>query len=332
MSTVALGRVTIDHALDGAATRTLAEDALDGLTAPFKQIAPKHFYDSRGSALFERICELPEYYPTRTERAILERDADRIVAGSGAGELVELGSGSASKTRLLLDAMANAGLLARYVPMDVHEGSVRASAERLVVEYPGLAVHGLIGDFERHLERLPPPAARRVVAFLGGTIGNFRPGSRRRFLRTIAELLRPEDHLLLGTDLVKDRATLLAAYDDAAGVTAAFNRNILRVLNRELGADFEPDSFEHVALYDERNAWIEMRLRATRPQTVVLPAIDLTIDFAGGEDLLTEISAKFTRERLAADLSAAGLELVGWFTDPRDWFALSLSRPLSAGR
>jgi L-histidine N-alpha-methyltransferase len=325
MSALAPHPITIDHALDAAA-RTLAEDALDGLTAPLKQVAPKYFYDGRGAALFDEICELPEYYPTRTERAILEAQADRIVASSHVGELVELGSGSATKTRLLLDAMHRAGLLRRYIPVDVHEASVRASAEQLISEYERLSIHGLIGDFERHLDRLPSPSARRLVAFLGGTIGNFRPGSRRRFLRTIAELLRPEDRLLLGTDLVKDRGTLIRAYDDAAGVTAEFNLNMLRVLNRELGADFDPGAFEHVVLYDERNDWIEMRLRAKRPQAVTVRAIDLSVDFAAGEDLLTEISAKFTRERLEADLAAAGLELTDWFTDERGWFALSLAR------
>jgi L-histidine N-alpha-methyltransferase len=319
--------IWVDHALDGEASRTLADDALDGLTAPLKQLAPKHFYDARGAALFDAICELPEYYPTRTERAILEREADRIIASSGAGELVELGSGSATKTRVLLDAMARAGLLVRYVPVDVAERPLRESAERLLKEFPGLTVHGLIGDFERHLDRLPPAQARRLVAFLGGTIGNFRPGSRRRFLRTIAALLGDEDRLLLGTDLVKDRATLVAAYDDAGGVTAEFNKNMLRVLNRELGANFELDQFAHVALYDERNQWIEMRLRSRCAQTVTLEAIGLTIDFAAGEDLLTEISAKLTRGRLEADFAAAGLELTDWYVDERAWFALSLSRP-----
>ena len=319
--------ISVDHALDAASSRTLADDALDGLTQPFKQLAPKHLYDARGAALFDAICELDEYYPTRTERAILEREADRIIASTGAGELVELGSGSATKTRLLLDAMARADLLVRYVPVDVAETSLRESAERLVVEYPSLAVHGMIGDFERHLHRLPAPQARRLVAFLGGTIGNFRPGSRRRFLRTIAALLGAEDRLLLGTDLVKDRATLVAAYDDPEGVTAEFNRNMLRVLNRELRANFDTDRFDHVALYDERNQWIEMRLRSRGPQTVTLEAIDLTIEFADGEDLLTEISAKLTRERLESDLAAAGLELTDWYTDERGWFALSLSRP-----
>jgi len=324
---IALTPISIDHALDEPETRTLAEDALDGLTQPFKELPPKHLYDARGAALFEQICELPEYYPTRTERAILERSADEIAAASGAGELVELGSGSAVKTRLLLDAMGRTGTLRRYVPVDVNERAIRETAEDLVSEYADLTVHGLIGDFERHLDRLPRPAARRLIAFLGGTIGNFRPGSRRRFLRTIAELMRPPDRLLLGADLVKDRATLLAAYNDAAGVTAQFNKNMLAVLNRELGADFVPEQFEHVALFDERNAWIEMRLRARRPQTVTLPAIDLMIEFAAGEELRTEISAKLTRPRLEADLCAAGLELTDWYTDEREWFALALARP-----
>jgi L-histidine N-alpha-methyltransferase len=317
--------IRVDHAFEDGDTRTLAEDALDGLTQPCKELPPKHFYDSRGAALFEQICELPEYYPTRTERAILERVADELIALTGAGELVELGSGSATKTRILLDAMARAATLKRYVPIDVTESAVRDSAGQLIEEYPGLAVHGVIGDFERHLDRLPPPRAPRLVAFLGGTIGNFRPGSRRRFLRTIAGLLGPEDHLLLGTDLVKERGILEAAYDDSAGITAEFNRNILHVLNRELDGSFEPDEFEHVAFFDERNEWIEMRLRSRRRQTVELAAIGLRVDFDVDEELRTEISAKFTRERLEADLAAAGLELEGWYTDERDWFALSLA-------
>jgi L-histidine N-alpha-methyltransferase len=312
-------QITIDHAFEDSAMRTLPEDALDGLTQPFKELPPKHFYDAAGAALFEQICELPEYYPTRTERAILERAADEIIASTGAGELVELGSGSATKTRVLLDAMARAGTLERYVAIDVTESAVRESG-------PGLSVHGLIGDFERHLDRLPAPSARRLVVFLGGTIGNFRPGARRRFLRGICSLLEGDDRLLLGTDLVKDRATLVAAYDDRAGITARFNRNILYVLNRELGGDFAPDEFEHVALFDDRNEWIEMRLRARSRQTVTLPLIGLQVDFAAGEELRTEISAKFTRARLEADLAAAGLALDGWYTDPRDWFALSLAR------
>jgi L-histidine N-alpha-methyltransferase len=322
----ALGATSVEHALEGETTRTLAEDVLDGLTRPLKELPPKHFYDSRGAALFDQICELPEYYPTRTERAILERVADELIAATGASELVELGSGSAAKTRLLLDAMARAGTLQRFVPVDVTERVVRESAAELTREYPGLAVHGLIGDFERHLDRLPPASGPRLLAFLGGTIGNLAPASRERFLRTIAGLLSDEDHLLLGTDLVKDRATLEAAYDDSAGITAEFNRNILHVINRELGANFDPAGFQHVARFDAQNEWIEMRLRAREVQEVVLPAIALKVRFAAGEELRTEISAKFTRERVAAELSAAGLVLAAWHTDENEWFALSLAR------
>ena len=325
----ALGATSLDHALEGDTGRTLAEDVLDGLTRPLKELPPKHFYDSRGAALFDQICELPEYYPTRTERAILERVADELIASTGASELVELGSGSAAKTRLLLDAMASAGTLQRFVAVDVTERVVRESAAELTREYPGLAVHGLIGDFERHLDRLPPATGPRLLAFLGGTIGNFAPASRARFLRMIAGLLSDEDHLLLGTDLVKDRATLEAAYDDSAGITAEFNRNILHVINRELGANFDPAGFQHVARFDAQNDWIEMRLRAREVQEVVLPAIALKVRFAAGEEMRTEISAKFTRERVAAELSAAGLVLTGWHTDENDWFALSLARRAS---
>ena len=273
------------------------------------------------------ICELPEYYPTRTERSILEQHADQIIEQSGAGELVELGSGSATKTRLLLDAMSRAGTLERYVGVDVTEIAVRDSAESLIEEYPGLVVHALIGDFERHLARVPAAAGPRIVAFLGGTVGNFPPGSRRRVLRQIAGLLGPSDHLLMGTDLVKDPLVLEAAYDDAQGVTAEFNRNVLRVLNRELRADFDPEDFDHVALFDTQNEWIEMRLRARREHTTLVRDLDLPVHFDLGEELRTEISAKFTPERLQSDLSAAGLELVRWLTDPDELFALSLSRP-----
>ena len=207
---------------------------------------------------------------------------------------------------------------------------MRESAAALVGEYPGMRVHGLIGDFERHLDRLPPRSGPRLLAFLGGTIGNFPPASRGRFLAAIAALLEPGDHLLLGTDLVKDRAVLEAAYDDAAGVTAEFNRNILHVLNRELGADFDPERFEHVAFFDVEEQWIEMRLRATEAHEVTLPALGLTVRYAAGEEMRTEISAKFTRPRLEAELAGAGLELVAWHTDANDWFAVSLARLRSA--
>jgi L-histidine N-alpha-methyltransferase len=318
--------IRIDSHLDGSEERSLADDVLDGLTRPFKELPPKHFYDARGAELFDRICDLPEYYPTRAERAILEQSAEELARLTGAVELVELGSGTAAKTRVLLDALYAAGTLERYVPVDVTERMVRDSAEELTREYPGLRVHGVIGDFERHLDRVPPSEGPRIVAFLGGTIGNFPPGSRRRFLREIARLLGPEDYLLMGTDLVKDPDVLEAAYDDAQGVTAEFNRNVLRVLNRELQADFDPDDFEHVAVFDRENEWIEMRLRARREHTTLVRDLDLSVHFDAGEELRTEISAKFTPARLERDLSAAGLRLVRWLTDPEQLFALTLSQ------
>ncbi|HTA32350.1 MAG TPA: L-histidine N(alpha)-methyltransferase [Solirubrobacteraceae bacterium] len=321
--------VQIDSHLDAGSERSLADDVLDGLTRPFKELPPKHFYDARGAELFDQICEQPEYYPTRTERSILEEQAELLAELTGAVELVELGSGTAAKTRVLLDALFAAGTLERYVPVDVTESMVRDCARELTSEYPGLRVHGVIGDFERHLDRVPPATGPRIVAFLGGTIGNFPPGSRRRFLRQIARLLGPSDHLLMGTDLVKDPRVLEAAYDDAQGVTAAFNRNVLHVLNRELQADFDPDDFEHVALFDPDNEWIEMRLRARREHTTLVRDLDLPVHFDAGEELRTEISAKFTPGRLEGDLSAAGLELVRWLTDPEALFALSLSRARS---
>jgi L-histidine Nalpha-methyltransferase len=307
--------------------RSLADDVLDGLTRPFKELPPKHFYDAVGAELFDQICELPEYYPTRAERAILEERSAEIVAATGAAELVELGSGTAAKTRLLLRAMDEAGTLERFVPVDVTESMVLACADELVDEFPELRVHGIVGDFERHLRHIPrPDDGPRVVAFLGGTIGNFAPGSRRRLLRAVTKLLRPGvDHLLLGTDLVKDPAILEAAYDDRAGITAAFNRNVLNVVNRELDADFDVDAFDHVAFFDREREWIEMRLRAQRRMDVHVAKLGLRVAFAPREELRTEISAKFTRERLRADLASAGLELCEVLTDPDDLFALSLS-------
>ena len=326
-----MGRVSTDVRIDvhvgDEAPRALPDDVLDGLTRPFKELPPKHLYDARGAELFDRICELPEYYPTRTEREILHGYADAIVRRTGMAELVELGSGTAAKTRVLLDAMERAGTLWRYVPFDVAEQTVRDCAAALASEYPGLAVHGIVGDFERHLRTVPPPqrGRPRVVAFLGGTIGNFPPGARRRFLRALAGLLSPGDYLLLGTDLVKDVDVLEAAYDDAQGVTAEFNRNVLHVLNRELDADFPTELFEHVAFFDPDREWIEMRLRARRACHVTIGALDLEVDFARGEELRTEISAKFTRERVAADFEASGLELAEWITDDAGLFALSLA-------
>ena len=318
------------HVGDGdGAERRLADDVLDGLTRPFKEIPPKHFYDSRGSELFERICDLPEYYPTRTEMAILEASAAAIVDEADPVELVELGSGATAKARLLLDAMAAGPGARRYLPFDVSERMVREAAVELVDEYDGLEVHGVVGDFQRHLDRIPPAAdeGARLVALLGGTIGNFPPGSRRSLLRDVGALLGPADHFLLGTDLVKEPEVIEAAYDDAAGVTAEFNRNVLHVMNRELTADFEPAAFEHVAFFDRRREWVEMRLRARRPMTVHIADLDLQLEFAAGEELRTEISAKFTRQRLERDYAAAGLELRGWYTDPEELFAVTLAGP-----
>ena len=319
----ALGDIEIVSRL-GADERTLAFDVLDGLTRPFKEIPPKHFYDTEGSRLFEQIMGLPEYYPTRAERSILEANSAALVEATQAAELVELGSGVPTKTLLLLDAMRDAGTLERYVPFDVSEVVLCESAKLLVERYPGMRVYGVVGDFERHLDALPDAEGPRVIVFLGGTIGNFLPGTRRKFLRSLGQQLRPEDRILLGTDLVKDPAILEAAYNDAAGVTAAFNRNVLAVMNRELDADFDLDSFEHVAFYDREQEWIEMRLRAVRPMDVQIRKLGLDVHFANREELRTEISAKFTRERLEADLRAAGLVLDQFLTDADELFALSL--------
>ena len=319
--------ITIESHLSEADERMLANDVLDGLTRPFKELPPKHFYDTRGSELFEQICELPEYYPTRSEREILAAQAASIVAATGAGELVELGSGSADKARILLDAMAAEGTLRRYVPVDVSEKVIHDAARQLAEEYENLTVHGVVGDFERHLDQVPPrDGAPRIVALLGGTIGNFPPGSRRRFLRAIARILGPDGRLLLGTDLVKDPAVIEAAYDDPGGVTAEFNRNVLHVINRELDADFAPDEFDHVAFFDRRHEWIEMRLRARRECSVLIAGVGLRVDFSAGEELRTEISAKFTRARIEADFAASGLALDSWYTDDDGRFALSLAR------
>jgi L-histidine Nalpha-methyltransferase len=324
-----MSSLAIDVHVGEGTERSLPEDVLDGLTRPTKELPPKHLYDDYGSELFDRITELREYYPTRAERAILHAEAANIVATTGMGELVELGSGTATKTRVLLDAGTEAGTLRRYVPFDVAESMVRDTVATLGEEYDGLEVHGIVGDFERHLGEIPPPDPDlpRVLAFLGGTIGNFLPGSRRRFLRSLAATLGPDDHLLLGTDLVKDIDVLEAAYDDSEGVTAAFNLNMLTIINRELGADFPVHLFEHVAFFDPERRWIEMRLRARRAMTVSIPAIDLHVSFQRGEEIRTEISTKFTRSRLASDFAAAGLELAEWLTDPDELFALSLARP-----
>lgn len=302
----------------------LRADVRAGLGATPKVLPPKWFYDDRGCELFDAITRLPEYYPTETERGILRAEAAAIAAASGADTIVELGSGTSDKTRTLLDAFTAAGQLRRFVPFEVNEATVRAAGAAIATEYPGVVVHAVVGDFERHLATLPREG-RRMVAFLGSTIGNFAPAERARFLAELAANLRPGDSLLLGTDLVKDVDRLEAAYDDAAGVTAEFNRNVLSVVNRELDADFDVDAFRHVAFFDPDNEWIEMRLRSTCEQVVTIGELDLTVRFAEGEELRTEISAKFRRARVAAELEAAGLRLERWMTDPAGDFALSLA-------
>jgi L-histidine N-alpha-methyltransferase len=320
--------IAIDVHLDADSAAAMARDVRRGLTAEPKELSPKYFYDERGSQLFEQITELPEYYPTRAERAILSDRSREILAAAGCpGTLIELGSGSAAKTRHLLDAMRDAGCLQTYVPVDISEEITHETAAVLVEEYPGLAVRGLVCDFEHHLERVPERDGARLIAFLGGTVGNLYPDQRCDFLTRIAALLGDGDHLLLGTDLVKDVDRLEAAYDDAAGVTAEFNKNVLEVLNRELGADFDLDAFDHVAVFDAEQGWMDIRLRSQVDQTVTLDDIELEIEFAAEEEMRTEISAKFTRERLEDVYGEAGLQMSGWFTDAAADYALSLARP-----
>ncbi len=303
----------------------LRQDVRSGLTAEAKELPPKWFYDERGSQLFDDITRLPEYYPTRCERAILDTRAGVIATASGADTLVELGSGTSEKTRLLLDSLRGQGTLRRYAPFDVSEPTLRTAAAALEADYPGLEVHGVVGDFEHHLDRIPREG-RRLIAFLGGTIGNLKPAERKQFLADLAAGMNPGDGLLLGTDLVKDLARLEAAYNDSAGVTAEFNRNVLAVINRRLHGDFALDRFEHHAFFDRDNEWIEMRLRSTRRQTVHIADLDLVIDFSSGEEMRTEISAKFRRAGVEAELADAGLTMTEWWTDPAGDFALSLAQ------
>ena len=317
--------VTVEvHLDDHARLASLRGDARGGLSRSPKELSPTWLYDERGCRLFESITRLPEYYPARAELAVLGAHAADTARLSGADTLVELGSGTSEKTRLLLDAMYRTGPLKRFVPFDVAEPTLRAAASAIAGEYPGLRVAAVVGDFHRHLHFLPP-GGRRLIAFLGGTIGNLPPAERRAFLVALSHTMAPGDSLLLGTDLVKDTARLVAAYDDAAGVTAAFNKNVLVVLNRELGADFDVDRFHHIARFDHDHEWIEMRLRSRAPQVVRLPAINLTVRFDDGEDLRTEISAKFRPDRVRTELTGAGFTPVAWWTDPAGDYAVSLS-------
>lgn len=304
----------------------LAADVRAGLLSPPRTLPPKYFYDARGSQLFEEITRLPEYYPTRAETEILEAEAEAIVDAVMPTEILELGSGSSRKTRVLLEAMHGASAGERYVALDVSEDAIRVAADALTADYPWLEVVGLVGDFHSDLEQIPH-GGPRLVAFLGSTIGNLDPSERSSFFPAVAGLLDADDVLLLGVDLVKDAGTLEAAYDDDAGITAEFNKNVLAVINRELDGDLPLDAFGHVAVFDKEASWVEMRLRARREVRARLAAIDADLVLAAGEEIRTEISAKFTREGIEAELSAAGLRMASWWTDTRDRFALLLARP-----
>lgn len=307
-----------------AATHALRRDVRDGLTASPKTLPPKWFYDAAGSDLFDQITRLPEYYPTRAEAAILRAHAADIAASSGADTLVELGSGTSEKTRILLDAMSEAGSLQRFIPFDVDATILESAGAAIGAEYPGVEIDAVCGDFEEHLGKIPL-VGRRLVVFLGSTIGNLTAGPRAEFLAALADSLQPGDTLLLGTDLVKDVDRLVRAYDDSAGVTADFNKNVLAVVNRELDADFDLDAFEHVARWNPDELRIEMRLRARGAQRVRIAGLDLTVDFADGEEMLTEVSCKFRPEVVAEELAAAGLRRIDWWTDDAGDFGLSLA-------
>ncbi len=320
-------RWQVDVHLDGRAFEAmLADDVRRGLTARPRTLPPKYFYDEAGSALFERITALPEYYLTRAEEALLQKHAGEVVARAQPDDLVELGPGSCRKVRWLLDALPPSRRL-RYIPFDVGRDGLAAALPPLCDRYPALQVHAVVGDFERHLPQVPPPAGRRLALFLGSTIGNFDPPARHRLLGQLRALLARDGRLLLGVDLVKDRRALEAAYDDAEGVTREFNRNILRVVNRMLDGDFRPEAYRHRALYRAGPARIEMHLVAEAPQRVTLGRLGLVLDLAAGEGIWTESSYKFTRATTEAMLAGAGLALEAWYTDPAGRFGLALARP-----
>ena len=326
-------RLRIDvHLNDQDVAQVMAEDVRRGLTSNPKYLLPKYFYDDAGSDLFERITALPEYYLTRTEAALLTSIAQELMDHVDPQELVELGSGSSTKTRLLLEAWKSGQGPRRYVPFDVSSGIVEATAASLQADYPWLHIHGVIGDFERHLDRIPTAIGRRLVLFLGSTLGNLDPPARLDFLVQVGRLLGSGDRLLLGVDLVKDVSVLEAAYNDAAGVTAEFNRNILRVINRGLEADFLPEAFQHRALYNRDADRIEMHLVPESDQTVHVKKLDLTVTVGPGETLSTESSYKFTRESTAAVLQEAGMALENWYTDPQSMFGLALATPTPGSR
>jgi L-histidine N-alpha-methyltransferase len=304
----------------------LEEDVLRGLTTTPRRLPPKYFYDAAGSALFRRITRLPEYYLTRAERAILSLHGSALMRALQPVDVVEIGAGAPTKIRPLLRA---AGSVRRYVPLDVDATTMLAASGALVRAFPGLDVQGVVGDFERDLRHVPPPIGRRLVLFLGSTFGNLEPPARRGFLRDVHRILGPHGHLVMGVDLMKDPRVLHAAYDDAAGVTAAFNRNVLHVIRRELDADLIPDAFRHVARVDEEASRVEMHLIAERPQLVSVRALDLVVPFAAGDGIWTESSYKFTRPGIETMLQAAGLATVGWWADRQDRFALVAARRMA---
>jgi L-histidine N-alpha-methyltransferase len=322
------GSVAVDVRLTPAdLAETLRRDVREGLAEPPRTVPPTWFYDDRGCELYEQITRLAEYYPFRTERELLRWSAGQIAEAAGASTLVELGSGNSEKTRVLLDAMVDATRgLDGYVSFDVAEATLRSASMAVAEEY-GVDVHAIVGDFRAHLGALPPAHGPRLIAFLGSTIGNFAPAERAAFLGEVGALLDPLDRFLLATDLVKPVSRLVAAYDDAAGVTAAFNLNLLDVLNRELGADFDRGRFSHVARWNAADSWMEMRLRAEAAMRVTIPGVDLVVDLTAGEEIRTEISAKFTVEQVADELAAAGMSPAGLWTDPAGDYLLTLARP-----
>ncbi|SPM30069.1 L-histidine N(alpha)-methyltransferase [Mycobacterium terramassiliense] len=313
-----------NHLAADSAYHALRRDVLDGLQQTPKTLPPKWFYDSVGSDLFDQITRLPEYYPTRAEAEILRDRSGEIASASEADTLVELGAGTSEKTRRLLDALRDRGSLRGFVPFDVDASVLSATATAVQREYPGVEINAVCGDFEEHLTEIPD-AGRRLFVFLGSTIGNLTPEPRAEFLSTLAGVMRPGDSLLLGTDLVKNAERLVRAYDDAAGVTARFNRNVLAVINRQLDADFDVEAYQHVARWNTDDERIEMWLRAGRRQRVRVGALDLTVDFADGEEMLTEVSCKFRPDGVSAELAEAGLRRVRWWTDGAGDFGLSLA-------
>ncbi len=300
-------------------------ELLAALSAPLPSIPSRYLYDDHGSALFEQITDLPEYYQTRTERQILETEADRILEATNAVHLGELGSGAGRKIGLLVEAAQRREACRSLTLLDINASFLQQSVRSLQQRYPDVDVRGVVGRFTQDLDRFGE-GGRRLIAFFGSTIGNFHPSQIVPFLRRLADITGPTDSLLVGFDLVKDVRILEAAYNDSAGVTAAFNLNILRVFNRATGADFDPDAFEHVAFYDPDNRWIEMRLRATRPVRATVPAISWVRDFDVGDELRTEVSCKYDQRFVQAYAEAAGLHLSAWFTDPDQLFALAVLR------